>query len=488
MLFTIRSLCIYDLEYHPVDIQIDMRIGLGLKLIGSQSTKLRNSLLKIKTAILNTGLRFPGRRILIDLKSQADKIEGRQLELGMALGILFHPITKGNPQLKNQINHMVFIGEISPEGKLEHNPSFFNFLQHKRTTNNTDIPIIPTSSERYCSLFPGLEYLAFEDLKTLKTSFTLYNRSLHKKSKGLQHNSIINPEYLLRIQGQNEAKRAALIAAIGRHHILFKGPPGIGKSLLSKALTHLQIDLTPDELIEILARRSHTLAANLNSLFTRHYREVYMPATSLSLIGGGNPLRYGDMALAHRGVLMVDEIQDISKPLLNRFKYVLEEKKILIGKGMHQKCIETDFQLVATMNPLDYKGSEHLSKAMVERIDISVFMSVEPPFQKEVIQEELDALKADLLYSFELQAKRNANFDISSNSGIPHDLLKDCLGLTKTEYKNFSDQAHKLGLSQRGYHKTLRVARSIADLEHEKDLKPEHFLEALHYRWHKKSL
>lgn len=305
------------------------------------------------------------------------------------------------------------------------------------------------------------------------------------------------------IKGQKLAKRAAEIAVSGNHNMLMIGPPGVGKSLIAKCILSILPPLTLEESMELTRIYSIIGKLNQNSplMTQRPFRSVHHAVTKAALIGGGGIPKPGEISLAHKGVLFLDEFAEFQKSVLESLREPLEEHKIKLLRERGEYIFPAEFLLVAAMNPCpcgNYPNPDtcvctssqiqsylsHISQPLLDRIDICVEMQriKYEELQKEEKEESSAQIKNRVMRTREIQAERYKALGIQVNAQLEISHMKEYCALGKEEENLMQLAFERLGLSARMYHKVLKVARTIADMEEKEQIQLSHLREALSFR------
>ncbi len=493
---------IVGLDAQLVEVEIDVSHGLrSFTIVGLPDKTVEESKERIESAIKNSKLLSPHNRtfrILVNLAPADLKKEGSLYDLPIALAFLIaSKQTSFNPENK------IFLGELSLDGKLRPVKGALSFALLAKKQGFKEI-ILPKQNANEASLIKDLKVIGVESLA--QTLAYLENRikiepHISKEEGVFQSENIVDISW---VKGQEYAKRALEITAAGAHNLFFSGPPGGGKSLLAKALPSILPTLNFQEALEVTKIYSVAglLPENQTMINQRPFRSPHHIASEVALMGGGNPLKPGEITLAHRGVLFLDEFPEFHRDVLESLRQPIEEGKITISRAKNTFTFPSRFMLIGASNPCPcgYLNSPErpcicspsqvamyrrkLSGPLMDRIDI--FIEV-PAVKYEKLADhstnnQSSIIKARIEKTREIQKERFKNDRILVNSEmqIP-EIKKYCAHDTKSQVllKQFVDSGK---LSARGYHRILKVARTIADLAGIENIQHEHIAEALMYR------
>jgi len=484
-----------------VEVESDATKALpSLQIVGLGNKAIDEAKERVRSAITNSLLEFPKKRITINLAPAELPKDGAHYDLPIALSIL---CVSGQIQQK-ELDNAVFAGELALNGNLRSIKGAINITQKAKESGYKSI-YLPIQNIEQASLIEGIEIFGIKSLKQLflhlKQEAIISPQSSIKLNDSVSYNP--SPPFLDDIKGQEQAKRALIIAAAGHHNILLSGTPGAGKTMLAKALSNLLPDLSIEEQIE--ATKIHSFAGKISGEIIRHrpFRSPHHTASIISIVGGGNHPKPGEISLAHTGVLFLDELPEYPRSTLEALRQPLEDKKIDVSRANAHVTYPANFMLIATMNPCPcgFFGDttkectctssqiiayqKRLSGPLLDRIDLIIHVSRVP-------NESL--LNTDTLSNSQhvsaMQSINNAIFiqnkryfsSIINNSSLTNRDLKRYAPLSSDVSVLLLKAADRLKLSARAYFKVIKVARTIADLDNKVDISIDHISEALQYR------
>lgn len=499
MLAKINTITFNGLEILDVDLQIQISPGLPtFTIVGLPDKTVAESRERVRAALNSLGLNLPAKRITINL-APADLLkEGSHFDLPVAMALL---VGMGIvPQ--EELSSYIVVGELGLDGSINYINGVLPIAIHANSQSKGLICPVSSGSE---AVWAGLkDIIAADSLLSIinhfkGTQIIPFPQALKNKEK---------PHILdmSDVKGQETAKRALEIAAAGAHNLLMIGPPGSGKSMLASRLTSILPPLCTEEALETSI--IHSISGELKEgkiSFDRPYRDPHHSASTPSLIGGGRKAQPGEISLAHNGVLFLDELPEFNRPTLEALRQPLENGYISISRVSAHSNYPAKFQLIAAMNPCrcgnlgnsnlecsrapkcaeEYQAK--ISGPLMDRIDMQIEVPAVNPWDIADVKKgesSVEILKR-VIKAREIQKKRFENFGIKNlrtNSELKGDLLEKATDLNNDAKELLITVANKMNLSARAYHRILRVARTIADLQNEIKVINIHIAEAISYR------
>ncbi|MDD4555966.1 MAG: YifB family Mg chelatase-like AAA ATPase [Alphaproteobacteria bacterium] len=499
MLAKINTVAFNGLDILDVDLQIQISSGLpAFTIVGLPDKTVAESKERVRAALNSLSLSLPAKRITINL-APADLLkEGSHFDLPIALGILIG--MKIVPQ--EEINNYVILGELGLDGKIS---PINGVLPVAMKANKKNLGLVCPQKNGSEAVWSGLkDIVAADSLLSLINHFKgLQSIPYPKALKDDEQKNFLD---MSDVKGQETAKRALEIAAAGAHNMLMVGPPGSGKSMLASRLISILPPMSSEEALETSI--IHSVAGKLKEgkiNFTRPYQAPHHNASTPALVGGGRKAEPGEISLAHNGVLFLDELPEFNRPTLEALRQPLENGYVSISRVSAHTTYPAKFQLIAAMNPCrcgnlgnqdlecsrapkcaeEYQAK--ISGPLMDRIDIQIDVPAVSPWDiADVKKGETSAeILQRVIKARNIQKKRFEDFGIQNlrtNAELKGDLLEKATEMDEKAKELLINAANKMNLSARAYHRTLRLARTIADLQNETKLIKIHIAEALSYR------
>lgn len=501
MLSRINCAKCIGIEAEPVTVEVDISPGIGIHLIGMPDIAIKESVIRVTTALKSSGFRIPGHRIVVNLAPADIRKSGSGFDLGIALGIIF----SSGQAPEGDIGRYMVMGELGLDGSLRDIPGGLPMGQLAHELGFRGM-ILPKGSASEATHIDGLEVYYADNINDV---LHILNEEIYRSAYDarrltghVEDSSALMPDIpdMSEIAGQTAAKRALEISAAGGHNMLMIGTPGSGKSTLAKAMLGILPPMSEEEANE--TGKLYSIAGiALPQGNTRPFRSPYRSTTLTAMTGGGENLMPGEISLSNNGILFLDEAAEMPARLLNSIKEPLENGTITISRIRNKVTFPSRFILILASNPCPcgYYGEgdrcrcsagkissylSRLSGPLLDRIDIKVFI---PPVSGHDLtaanrSESSEEIRKRVVAARDIQNDRFGGDPRKLNGTMTRNEMELYCSPSPNDIGFCSKLIDRYHLSARGYFRMLKVARTIADLEGSKDITREHLTEAVSYR------
>lgn len=495
------------LNAYKIDVEVDFVNSLpNVSIVGLPDTAINEAKERVRSAVKNSGFSFPTLRVIVNLAPADLRKEGTNFDLPVAVGILIENGFIDEEKTKTT----AFLGELSLDGTLRAVNGILPLVSGLKDFGLKSV-VVPTENAKEAALVEGIDVYGAKKLEEVVNHFSenadcKLEKTTVDVKKYLVENAQSNYIYDFKdVKGQQKAKRAMEIAAAGGHNMLMMGSPGSGKTLMAKCFASILPPLELKEALELtkIYSVSGLLPSNQPLVTTRPYRAVHHSASAVGIIGGGSTPKPGEITLAHRGVLFLDEMVEFPRNVLEVLRQPLEDGEVVISRAQTSIKYPADFMLLGAMNPCpcgflgdsqkqctcsEFQINRYRSKLsgpLLDRIDLQIEVPRLSPEELLNMKQEAEPsseIRKRVIKARKIQAQRYKDTSILTNSELNSALIKKFCKIDKASEDMLKTAIIKFNLSGRSYDRILKLARTIADLDESETINQSHIAQALQYR------
>lgn len=495
------------LNAYKIDTEVDFSNSIpGVAIVGLPDIAVNEARERVRSAVKNSGFSFPTQKVVVNLAPADIRKEGTNFDLPIAVGIL---IENGFIE-SEKTKETAFLGELSLDGTLRSVNGILPLVSGLKELGVKNA-VVPEINAKEAALAEGINIFGANCLADVVNHFSDNSDEKIKQttvdiSKYLVENSKTEGVYDFKdVKGQQKAKKALEIAAAGGHNILMMGSPGSGKTLMAKCFASILPPLELKEALELtkIYSISGLLPSDMPLMTQRPYRAVHHSASAVGIIGGGSTPKPGEITLAHRGVLFLDEMVEFPRNVLETLRQPLEDGEVVISRAQTSIKYPADFMLLGAMNPCPcgflgdsqkqctcsefqiQRYRSRLSGPLLDRIDLQIEvprLSPEELLNMKTEEETSDEIRKRVIKARKIQTQRYKNTRILTNSELTSDLIKQFCPIDEKSKEMLKSAIIRFNLSGRSYDRILKLARTIADIQESENITQTHIAQALQYR------
>lgn len=494
---------VHGVNATTVTVEVNIGQGINFYLVGLPDSAVKESHQRIDAALKNNGLKIPGKQITVNMAPADIRKEGSAYDLTIAVGIL-----AASEQINfEEISQYVIMGELALDGELRPIKGTLPIAIKAKQERFKGI-ILPEANAKEAAVVEGLEIYGIQNIKQIIDFFNgkgdLEKTTINIEDEFLAHLDDFEHDFS-DVKGQENIKRALEISAAGGHNVILIGPPGAGKTMLSKRMPSILPPLTLDESLE--TTKIHSVAGRTNKtsglITKRPFKNPHHTISDVALVGGGMNAQPGEISLAHNGVLFLDELPEFKRTVLEVMRQPLEDRVVSISRARFSVEYPASFMLMASMNPCPCGFYNHpekecvcapgvvqkylnkISGPLLDRIDLHIEVTPVPfsELNKQQPAETSKTIRERVIKARNIQTKRyEGNEGIYCNAQMRSKDLRTYCQLDEASNTLLKTAMERLGLSARAYDRILKVSRTIADLDHSESIQTSHIAEAIQYR------